>query len=136
MPSTVPILVQERPEPNTSWMKFVAVLCLIEFYVEFVRAGHSLWTEALHDQQRVDDPIGDIWIPAARIVRALSLYLLGRLLWLGRGRIRVWLVAAILAYAEGHIELPETVAAILTALMGVTGRAAIAKLEKKPKSKK
>lgn len=103
MPKPAPILTIDQPTPDDSWKRFVAVLCLILFYVEFVNAGHDLWGQE-HPRQ-VLDSLGDIWLNVARMVWAVSFYLLGRGLW-HRQNYLVWLfIPAVLS---------------LTALVGFT----------------
>lgn len=95
MPETVPILVQERPVPDNSWKKFVAVLCFIEFYVEFVHTGDAFWT-TMRSNLAECDLIGDIAWVITRTIRVASFYLLGRSLWLDRGWKKPWLAGAII----------------------------------------
>ena len=91
MPSTVPIIVQHEHERPRDWQRFVAVLCFMEFYVTFVYAGTSLWS---------DDPKiffypwlshAAPWACIAMMGGALLLFVAGRGLWCGRGPEERWL---------------------------------------------
>ena len=104
----VPVLVQNHPAPDTSWMRFVAVLCFIEFYVYFVHIGHELWTSDPPGPRTVNNP-RIYWLGGILLVRACAFYVLGRSLWLNRGRLALRFVLAGLAalaaaLARGHWE--------------------------------
>jgi hypothetical protein len=93
VPRKAPILIQHQPENPSHWRRFVAVLCFIEFYVHFVNIGHDVFTFDARGPRSVSDPLIP-WIGGLLIARACVFYLLGRSLWLGRGRPVRWMIAA------------------------------------------
>ncbi len=84
MPYAAPILVQTRSDTGTDWRRFVAVLCFIEFYSEFVCAGHSLhWTWTMSWMWSFAP--AERWCETVeyslRVLRAGAMFGLGRALW-------------------------------------------------------
>lgn len=95
MPYAAPILVQARSDPGTDWRRFVAVLCFIEFYSEFVWAGQSLhWTWTISWMWPFA-PAG-VWCYTVecslRVLRAGAMFGLGRALWRNLPTGRRWLL--------------------------------------------
>lgn len=98
MGKTVPILVANRPEEGNEWRRFVAVLCFIEFYVEFVEeGGYFVWlfTEGWGDAPLSDERVLSILRTGVGLLRAFAFFLYGRALWLGRPSTTHWLVRAV-----------------------------------------
>ena len=65
---------QERSQDDSSWPRFVAVLCFIEFYVSLTHSGTELYRQTLGDMRRVAEP-HIVWIAGLFIFRAFTFYL-------------------------------------------------------------
>lgn len=95
------VITHDSAEGHDAWRRFVGALCLIEFYARFVVDGCYLWN-ALHPGERATIQWDSVeWFPAiehfADVLRAWAFLLLGRALWRGSGRIRLWTTVAIVA---------------------------------------
>ncbi len=97
MPYVTPILVQTRSDPGTDWRRFVAVLCFLQFYGQFVQRGQDLWREWSSPWDRSSVPLVLLSALAAFLM-SLLFYFYGRSLWLG-GRKHKWFLALLVAGA-------------------------------------
>ncbi len=53
MPKATPVIVRSQPEGPVDWRWFVAILCFIHFYVQFLTVGTSLWDHLARNAYRV-----------------------------------------------------------------------------------
>jgi hypothetical protein len=75
-----------------SWRRFLAILCLMEFYTAFVRGGTMLWeswTGRDSDLSIIEIPF---WVNVLLTLRAASLFACGRALWFESKHTRHWIV--------------------------------------------
>lgn len=117
MPYAAPILVQARSDPGTDWRRFVAVLCFLRFYGQFVPAGQSLWHDWSSQWQGSSVPL-DLLSTLAAFLMSLLFYLYGRSLWLG-GRRHKWFLALLIVGAL--VSLPLNIASGLETWKRVAG---------------
>jgi len=98
MSRRVQVIVQTEPETPYDWRRFVAILCFIEFFWQFVAAGQDLAEEPLrfHERRTAEAQLCIVLDGVVRMVRACAFYACGRSLWYSRGPTIWYLCAAII----------------------------------------
>lgn len=84
-------------DTGRDWAFFVAGLCFIEFYVEFVRSGDALWTWYQSGPRATPWQSGEALVAGFGLPRALVFYLIGRAVWYRRSATRLVIAAALLS---------------------------------------
>lgn len=95
-PATV--VVREQADQPTDWRRFVAILCFIEFYSQFVLHGQrvGLFLREHGSREPLDDASFYFLLHgAAGILRSVMLYNYGRALWFNSRSARRWLLRAV-----------------------------------------
>ena len=89
MPRPPRIRVYDSDHPPGDWRRFVALLCFMEFWVQFIWNGRALVAVLTsRSWRRPDDELLSLVTCGANVCMALYFWSLGRALW--RGHPRVW----------------------------------------------
>jgi hypothetical protein len=95
MSAKASIIIQERPADPGNWRQFVALLCLIEFYTQFVSSGQQIAMELEYHRRGTaltDEEFRAILDGAAGVLRAVMMFGLGRSLWRRSQWVRYWIL--------------------------------------------
>ena len=87
------------PQSQMDWRRFVAILCFIFFYEQFVKAGLGLLGQDRPFYLSCVRPY-QFWIVLTQLIAAVSMYLCGRSLWYN-GRFEQWWLTIALAAVLG-----------------------------------
>lgn len=124
---TARIITFDRQELPREWRRFLACLCFMLFYVEFVVGGTHLWLYGLHPpcSEGVYCRTAEFWLNTSQVTSSLAMYLCGRSLWLGGRRTRAWMcIACLLAAAVTCIQVVISITAPSFMFRGVPGEVA------------
>jgi hypothetical protein len=110
-PKTARIVWYDKTEWSGEWRRFVAVLCFLVFYVDFVNGGTILGSAA-QGARRVHSFAGttQAWFGLIQFVSSIVVYLCGRSAWYGGRFARWWMALAavtLLAVTAFDISIQE-----------------------------
>lgn len=93
------VILREHADDNADWRRFVAVLCLLEFYSQFVLNGALGRPPSRRSDPHLVEP-SETWNVlelGAELLRAFAFFIVGRGLWQGSRRVKLWTVACVAA---------------------------------------
>jgi hypothetical protein len=90
------VVIREQPDQPTDWRKFVAILCFIEFYSQFVLHGQGVSLFLRPPREALNDEAFYVVLHGGlAMMRAVMLYGYGRALWFNKPSACRWLLRAI-----------------------------------------